>query len=327
MLQRRHFIKAVAESIAMGTGLTTLGAGNGNPGQIKVAITPNSWGVWFAQDPMQPPWERFLDEAAEAGYRWIELGPEGYLPADVATLRSHLEQRGLQVCATHLRGHLEAASFKLRLEKQAIAAGKLTAELGGRFLIISDDTYYGLFTGPPCYPARLPPDDWKRLIANVHGLADLMAERYRLKLLLHPQFESHLYQREHIEAFLEEIPPDKVSLCFDVGHYALGGGDPIEFFRRHRQRIASLRLKNIDRMIRTEAVDAESMDFARAVGVGVFCELSQGELDLRAFRRVLTETGYSGWAVVDQDMYPVGFDKPLPVAKNNRAYLQALGIG
>ncbi|MGW3142594.1 SDR family NAD(P)-dependent oxidoreductase, partial [Streptomyces sp. NPDC001139] len=31
--------------------------------------------VWFPDDPRQVPWDRFLDEVAEAGYAWIELGP------------------------------------------------------------------------------------------------------------------------------------------------------------------------------------------------------------------------------------------------------------
>jgi len=42
---------------------------------IKVGSAPDSWGVWFAQDPRQVPWHRFLDEVAQAGYRYVELGP------------------------------------------------------------------------------------------------------------------------------------------------------------------------------------------------------------------------------------------------------------
>ena len=49
--------------------------------------------MWFADDPRQTPWQRFLDELAEAGYRWLELGPYGYLPADPARLREEMERR------------------------------------------------------------------------------------------------------------------------------------------------------------------------------------------------------------------------------------------
>ena len=45
---------------------------------VKVGTGPDSWGVWFADDPRQIPWDRFLDEVVEAGYEWIELGPVSY---------------------------------------------------------------------------------------------------------------------------------------------------------------------------------------------------------------------------------------------------------
>ncbi|MBI4025041.1 MAG: TIM barrel protein [Verrucomicrobia bacterium] len=52
---------------------------------IKVGSAPDAWGVWFPNHPKQTPWQRFLDEVAEAGYEWIELGPYGYLPTDLYT--------------------------------------------------------------------------------------------------------------------------------------------------------------------------------------------------------------------------------------------------
>ncbi|MGP4057718.1 2-keto-myo-inositol dehydratase, partial [Mycobacterium sp. 4D054] len=42
---------------------------------IRVGSAPDSWGVWFPDDPQQTPYTRFLDEVAESGYEWIELGP------------------------------------------------------------------------------------------------------------------------------------------------------------------------------------------------------------------------------------------------------------
>ena len=49
---------------------------------ILVGSAPDSWGVWFPDDPDQTPYTRFLDEVAASGYEWIELGPFGYLPTD-----------------------------------------------------------------------------------------------------------------------------------------------------------------------------------------------------------------------------------------------------
>src|SRR5437762_7978010 len=58
--------------------------------KLRVGVAPDSWGIWFASDPLQTPWQRYLDEVAEAGYEYTELGPYGYLPTDPATLRGEL---------------------------------------------------------------------------------------------------------------------------------------------------------------------------------------------------------------------------------------------
>ena len=49
---------------------------------VRLGSAPAAWGVSFASDPKQTPWTRYLDEVAEAGYTWTELGPYGYLPTD-----------------------------------------------------------------------------------------------------------------------------------------------------------------------------------------------------------------------------------------------------
>jgi inosose dehydratase len=50
-------------------------------------------------------------------------------------------------------------------------------------------------------------------------------------------------------------------------------------------------------------------------------------VDFLAFRDVLSDIDYEGFAIVEQDMYPAPFDKPLPIAKRTRAYLREIGIG
>ena len=56
---------------------------------IRVGSAPDSWGVWFPDDSQQTHYARFLDEVAESGYQWIELGPYGYLPTDPRSCRTN----------------------------------------------------------------------------------------------------------------------------------------------------------------------------------------------------------------------------------------------
>src|SRR5688572_18480421 len=50
---------------------------------ITITCAPCCWGVDDVKNPHLPPWERVLDEAAQAGFGGLELGPYGYIPLDV----------------------------------------------------------------------------------------------------------------------------------------------------------------------------------------------------------------------------------------------------
>ena len=198
--------------------------------------------------------------------------------------------------------------------------------MGAGFLVLIDGTYTDQATGEPTAPRELSSDAWKLLIDTVHDLAETTRGRFGLPLVFHPHAETHVEYEEQIETFLEQTDPDRVSLCLDIGHHAYRGGDPVDFIRRHHDRVGYMHLKSVDANIRRR-VESEGIVFAKAVGMDIFCEPSEGAIDFRAFRDVLEEVDYDGWAVVEQDMYPAPFNKPLPIAKRTRAYLREIGIG
>lgn len=294
--------------------------------RINIGSAPDSWGVWFASDSKQTPWSRFLDEVAEAGYEWIELGPYGYLPTDEPRLRAELTKRNLKVCAATVISNLEQPSAWSGLEKQVLGSGELVAALGAKYLVLIDDPYTDLFTGKSVEPARLDESSWKRLIDTTHKVAGIAQDHFGLAVVFHPHAETHVEYEDQIEAFLEQTDPTRVGICLDTGHHAYRGGDPVSFMRRHHQRIPYLHLKSVDGEVQRR-VEAENIPFAIAVGMDVFCEPSKGAVDFPDFRDVLREINYTGWAIVEQDMYPAPLDKPLPIAKRTRAYLREIGIG
>ena len=58
--------------------------------RLHLGTAPDSWGIWFPDDPKQPHWSTFLDEVVESGFRTIELGPFGYLPTHPEQLKDEL---------------------------------------------------------------------------------------------------------------------------------------------------------------------------------------------------------------------------------------------
>jgi inosose dehydratase len=293
--------------------------------KLQIGTAPDSWGVWFPSDSKQVPWDRFLDEVAQAGYTWTETGPYGYLPTDPAKLRSELDKRSLKITGGAVMANLEAPEGWPALEREVLRSGDLLTALGARFLLLIDATYSDLFTGKQLAPRRLEEAAWKRLIDTTHRVADIARDRFGLTTVFHPHAETHVEYEEQIEAFLEQTDPSRVGLCLDTGHHAYRGGDPIAFMRRHHARMPYLHLKSVDRE-KQRQVEKEKIPFAKAVESGVFCEPSEGAVDFLAFRDVLRQIDYEGFAVVEQDMYPAPFDKPFPIAQRTLSYLRKIGF-
>jgi inosose dehydratase len=293
---------------------------------VVIGNAPDNWGVWFPNDPKQIPWERYLNETVEAGYQWTELGPYGYLPTDLKVLRAELDKRGLKVSGTFAMAPLEDPASWPELERQVLGAGESLTALGAKYLILIDGTYTAEATGEPIAPVRLDADAWRRLIDTSHRVADIAQDRFGLQVVFHPHAETHVEYEEQIESFLEQTDPKKIALCFDTGHHAYRGGDAVKFLRKHHKRIPYLHIKSIDPAVR-KRVTEEKIPWASAVAMDMFCELAKGAVDFLAFRDALKETNFSGFAVVEQDMYPAPFDKPLPLGKRNRDYLREIGIG
>jgi inosose dehydratase len=293
---------------------------------VTVGTAPDSWGVWFPDDPDQPPWEQFLDEVVLAGYDTIEIGPHGYLPADAARLNAELEHRALHVSAGFVMPDIHRPESWPGIREDVARVGELLSAIGARYLVLIPNVYSDLFTGERIAPAELDADSWKKLIEGTHMIADLARAEFELNVVFHAHAETPVEYEHQIRRFLEDTDADRVSLCLDMGHHAYRGGDVVDFIRRHHDRIGYLHIKSVDARMR-ERVEREGIPFAKAVAMDVFVEPEHGVLDFHAVRDVLAEVGYDGYGIVEQDLYPSPFDRPLPIARRTRAYLRDVGIG
>ena len=292
--------------------------------KLKLGTAPNSWGIWFPDDPRQMPWERCLDEISAVGYEWIELGPYGYLPTDTDILRKALADRGLRVSGTFVMDFLHDPDHWPALEAQTIGACESLVAVGAGYLIVIAGTYSDLFTGDMLRSDTLTDDQWGALIDTTHRIARI-ANDHRLRAVFHPHAETHVETEDQIERFLADTDPDLIALCLDTGHHAYTGGDAVEFYKKHADRTEYFHLKNVDGEI-LDRVRREGITFAKAVEVGVFCEPVYGVIDFAEMARALQDAGFEGHATVEQDMYPAPPDKPFPAARRTFEYLRGLGL-
>jgi inosose dehydratase len=285
---------------------------------IRVGTAPDSWGVWFPSDERQTPWTRFLDEVVAADYAAIELGPFGYLPTQPERVADELSRRGLQLAGGTLSGDLDSVDALAEMRDRTVGVCDILAHLGARYVVVLDQ---GHLDGPH----ELDSTGWQCLRDNLHRVGEYTASRGMLTVF-HPHADTTVQYESQIERLLDLTDPALVQLCLDVGHHAYPGGDPVGFFRKHHDRIPYLHLKDVDEPIAQRA-SSENWSLDRAVAEGAFVDLGRGYVDFVALNRAALEVGFDGWGIVEQDMYPAPFDKPLPIARRNREYLRSHAIG
>jgi len=281
---------------------------------------PDSWGVWYADDPAQIRWERFLDECAGAGYTRIELGPYGYLPTDPARLRDELDQRGLSVTAGTIFEHLHRADSWTEVHSKVSAVAELTRAMGGEHIVVIPDFWRDPDTGVVLEASVLTDDEWPAYAKQVDRLARAISDDYGLKFQFHPHADSHVDTHANVERFLGETDPAVVSLCLDTGHIAYCGGDSLALIRDFPDRIGYVHLKQVDPTI-LEKVRTDGLGFGEAVKMGVMCEPPHGVPAMPPILEALAALDVELFAIVEQDMYPCPPDQPLPVARRTHTYL------
>jgi inosose dehydratase len=295
--------------------------------RIRLGTAPDSWGVWFADDPAQTPWPRFLDEVVTAGYEWIELGPYGYLPTDADRLRDELGRRGLRASgqAVFADLHHGAAAWDTILA-DALAVARLVRAVGARHLVYLP-TLYRTEDGSGGFlePAELTGAQWTDLTTGVTRLGRILAEELDVRLVFHPHADTHVGTQPEVERFLADTDPEWVSLCLDTGHISYYGGDNLELIARYPDRIGYVHLKQVDPAV-TGRVATEGLSLAEAVRAGVMVEPPTGVPDFGPVVGALAGLDTDLFAIVEQDLYPCAFDVPLPIAGRTREHLRGWGL-
>jgi inosose dehydratase len=293
--------------------------------QIRIASSPNSWGIENAGDPANPPWERVLDEMIAAGYPGVELGPPGYLPDDPGALRRELEPRGLELVAGFVFASLHAPDGVAAALDTARSTCRLLAECGAGHLVIGQDFTEDRERSAGRLEEAVPlaEDGWAVLIAGIHAVARVAANEHGLVPCFHPHAGTYVEFEPEIERAIADTDPGLVQICLDTGHCAYAGVDPVDLYRRHADRVAYLHLKDL----RPEALRTGAPSFEEAVAAGVFCPLGQGVVDFAGLRDALDEHGFEGWGTVEQDRLPTDTTSPAENAAESLRHLRAVGLG
>lgn len=294
---------------------------------IRIANSPCSWGVEFADDDRNLPWRQMLSECADAGYKGIELGPVGYMPEDPAELAEALDEHDLTlVGGVVYRPFHDAARWDDVFDAATRTAHVLAAH-GARHLVIIDSISprRAPSAGRPGEAEQMDSDEWSAFRDRIAHTAKVATEHFGLTASIHPHAAGFMDFQPEVERLLDEVDDSILGLCLDTGHFNYAGGDPVEFMSAHRDRLSYVHFKDIDPVVKADAI-ANRTGFYEACGQGIFCHLGRGEVDFGAVKELLVEIGYEGWCTVEQDCDPSGDTSPLDDAIVNRDYLVSMGF-
>jgi inosose dehydratase len=245
--------------------------------------------------------DAILDDIARVGYDGCQLGigfPEG------ETLRSALAARELRLAEVYasipatVDGPTDGAADEVRERLRLLVAGR-----GEVFCVALDgspdrDVAAGHATddGTP----QLTDAGWDRLVALLRAVA-AETRAAGARIAFHPHAGTYVETPAEVERLAAAIDAETLPFCLDVGHYLVGGGDPIAALRQFGGRVSHVHLKDVDPVVLERLRRREIGSFGDAVRERLFTELGSGALDLGGVLAVLAERDYRGWLMVEQD--------------------------
>jgi sugar phosphate isomerase/epimerase len=214
--------------------------------------------LYSVRDAMRRDPERTLAAVRAIGYTDVELlwsfGNFGRTPQQV---RASLDHEGLRAPSAHISPAVILVGWERSLD--------IAKTLGHEYLIVPSftaDTQRSL-------------DDWRDW-ADRFNAAGAVARRAGIWLAFHnePDHMKPINGVVPYDVFVERTDPSVVRLQLDTGNMALGGGDPLQYLGRYRDRYWSFHIKDV------------VADRTRDI------ELGKGVLDLRRFLAAIPDINH-----------------------------------
>jgi len=245
------------------------------------------------------PYGEILDTFARLGYQGTQFGrgfPEG------EALRDELAGRGMGLA--ELYSALPAGADGLLPDAGEIVRtdlARLVAADGEVLLVALDGTTECEAVAGRLgdAPARWPERAFTELAALLRET--VAAAPDGVHVAFHPHTATWIESPAEVAILAELLPATGAGLCLDVGHFLVGGGDPVGAIREYGSLVTHVHAKDVDPGVLARLRDGKLSGFGEAVRERLFTELGNGALDLAGVVRELDAIGFGGWIMVEQD--------------------------
>jgi inosose dehydratase len=237
---------------------------------------------------------------------------------------------GLRPAPPYLGAPLWRRESRDEIVAAARGAARLSRELGCDELYVAANGAYEAASGRSRSQAagHVGPADAMtagelRTFADTLGMVGEATLNTGVRTCFHNHVGTVIETVEEVERLLTLTDPAVVFLGPDTGHLAWAGDDPVMFCARHRERILTLHLKDIDEGVRLRGRE-EGWDYATFSANGIFAEMGEGGVDFPGLLSLLRHGGFDGWLIVETDV--TRKPTPLESATISRRYLRSLGL-
>jgi sugar phosphate isomerase/epimerase len=248
-MSRRDFLQTSTGAMA-GVALGARAAGAVDGSHAGAPLARIGLELYSVRRDMAKDFDRTLAAVRQIGYTDVELlWSFDNWGRSTAQMKAALQREGLRAPSAHMSPVSMMVGWERRLET--------AKELGHEYLIVPSFTTETSKTL----------DDWREW-ADRFNQQGAVARRAGIWLAFHNEAEhmKPIDGKIPYDVFVERTDPSVVRHQLDVGNMAIGGGDPMSYLERYKDRYWSFHLKDVkaDRSGDTE-LGTGVLDFRRII--------------------------------------------------------------
>lgn len=158
-----------------------------------------------------------------------------------------------------------------------------------------------IYAGRSHLGPHLNENGYKKLAEHITKYA-LIANEAGMRSSFHPHAATYIETPAETRTLMNLLDDQLVGMCLDVGHWIVGGGDPVQGVIEYGKRVTHVHIKDVDSKILAKLVAGEYSGMHTSVeDQYLFVPAGEGMLDLDGLFKELEKIDFSDWMMSEQD--------------------------
>jgi inosose dehydratase len=262
--------------------------------KAKVGIVALNWKFEMANSA------DFLKRIAAYEFKGIQISVE---QANSDVFLTQMKENGLATAEQYLdiacdeNGPLDSADA----HSQEIVDAAIRAGVEMLVFAVDGTLERDIYAGRTHLGPHLNENGYQRLADHITKYA-LKAKAAGVRSSFHPHSATYIETPEETRKLMALLDYDLVGMCLDVGHWIVGGGDPVQGVIEYGKRVTHVHIKDVDSEVLKKLIAGEYERMHVAVEDHyLFVPAGEGVLDLHGLFNELEKYDFSDWMMSEQD--------------------------